>query len=163
MSRSRILKPAITLAAAFGFGALSLPATAHHGFRGAYDATSPLFMEGTVEEVTLAYPHVEMTIIVPADITVPATLPNLDVLGIPDAQAKIAPVSADTYHLQMAGTNFVTDLADRVKVGDRVALVALRNCQPPHEHRSRWIRIASGEVVTRGGATQAEVQGCENA
>lgn len=150
----------LALSAGLAIAAAALPAAAHHGFTGAYDATRPLYLEGTVEAVTLAYPHVEMTVTVPADIAVPDALPELDVLGIPDAQDIIAPVDAGTYDLQMAGTSFVVDLADRVMVGDRVALVALRNCQPPHEHRSRWIRLASGDVVTRGGETQAEVQGC---
>lgn len=114
-----------------------------------------------MEAVTLAYPHVEMTVAVPAGIAVPDALPDLDVLGIPDAQAKIAPVEAGTYALQMAGTNFVVDLEDRIQVGDRVSLIALRNFQPPHQHRSRWIRVALGDVVTRGGSTQAEVRGCD--
>ncbi|WP_163269550.1 hypothetical protein [Chelativorans alearense] len=152
---------ALLLAGLLGLGTIVLPAAAHHGFTGAYDATSPLYVEGTVEAVTLAYPHVEMTVAVPADITVPDVLPGLDVLGIPDAQAKIAPIEADTYDLQMAGTEFVTDLADRIQVNDRVSLVALRNCLPPHEIRSRWIRVASGDVVTVAGETQAEVQGCD--
>lgn len=151
----------LLLAGLLGLGAVTLPAAAHHGFTGAYDATRPLYIEGTVEAVTLAYPHVEMTVSVPENIAVPDALPNLDALGIANARAKLAPVTAGTYELQMAGTNFVVDLADRIAVGDRVALVALRNCLPPHEHRSRWIRLASGEVATRSGATQTEVEGCE--
>lgn len=140
---------------------LAAPATAHHGFRGAYDATRPLYIEGVVRRMTIAYPHVEMTIEVQETATVPAELPDIGNLGIADIMQTISVVEPGRYDLQIAGTEFVVNLQGRVAEGERVALVALRNCLPPNEYRSRWIRIANGEVVSNSGATQAEVQGCD--
>jgi hypothetical protein len=139
---------------------LSGVASAHHGFTGAYDASQPLYLEGEVTAATLVLPHAEMTITVPAGVSVPQGLTQLDALGIRDVSAKLRPMPAGSYRVQMAGTNFVRDLNGKIEVGDRIALVALRNCHPPHEVRSRWIRVSGGEVITRGGSTQAEVDGC---
>ncbi|MBX9910547.1 MAG: hypothetical protein K2Z25_17755 [Beijerinckiaceae bacterium] len=133
---------------------------AHHGFTGAYDASRPLYLEGVVERATLALPHVELIVDVAQPAPPPQALPRLETLGIPDIAARLRPIEAGRHRIQIAGTNFVAELQGRIKVGDRVALIALRNCRPPHEVRSRWIRLADGDVVARGGATQAEVQGC---
>ena len=144
--------------------ALGLPlvqANAHHGFSGAYDATAPLYIEGRVQNVILSYPHVEMTVEVAETAEIPADLPDIENLGIDDVPGIITVVEPGSYELQIAGTEFVSLLDGRIAEGDRIALVALRNCLPPHEYRSRWIRLASGDVVSNSGPTQAEVQGCE--
>jgi hypothetical protein len=147
--------------AALGLGAASLPAVAHHGFRGAYNAAQPIYIEGVVETVAIAPPHVELTMTAPAGITVPDALDKLADLNIEDALRKTVPAQAGSYDLQMAGTEFVSMLDGRIKPGDRIAAMALRNCSPPHEHRSRWIRLADGDIVTVTGRTQAEVDGCD--
>lgn len=158
--RGRLTMTMTMTTCALGAVLLAGAAVAHHGFTGAYDTSRPLYLEGRVTAVTLVQPHAEMTIEVPADIALPQDFPQIDVLGIADVPAKIRPMSAGTYRVQMAGTNFVRDLSGRIKPGDRVGLVALRNCRPPNEVRSRWIRTADGAVLVRGGATQAEVNGC---
>lgn len=162
MNRKRKMTNASVLAVALMTGAAALPALGHHGFRGAYDATSPMFVEGTVQEVTIAYPHVEMQVRVATEPAIPDELPRVDVLEIADARSKLRPIESGEYEVQLAGTEFVTALDGRIAPGDTVALIALRNCQPPHEVRSRWIRLADGDIVTVSGATQAEVQGCDN-
>jgi hypothetical protein len=161
-----MLKPnnsiAVNVLATFaGIGAIAVPALAHHGFSGAYNAAQPIYIEGVVEKVEISAPHVEMTLSAPAGITVPAALERIEDINIKNALSKTVAAQPGSYEIQMAGTAFVRALNNRVKVGDRIALVALRNCQPPHEHRSRWIRLASGEIVTVTGHTQAEVEGCE--
>jgi hypothetical protein len=149
------------VAAALGLGTASLPAIAHHGFRGEYNAAQPIYIEGVVDTVEIAPPHVELTLTAPAGIAVPASLDKLSDINIDDALAKTVPGTAGSYDLQMAGTEFVSMLDGRIKPGDSIAVMALRNCQPPHEHRSRWIRLADGQIVTVTGRTQAEVEGCD--
>lgn len=148
--------------AAFAAAALALlgtvPAGAHHGFTGAYDASRPIFMEGTVQRVTVAYPHVELTLQVTARAQVPGTLPKIDDLGIPELMKLMTSAAPGSYALQVAGLQ--SELEGRIAAGDRIALVALRNCLPPNQHRTRWIRVASGEVVSLSGRTQTEVAGC---
>jgi hypothetical protein len=161
MMSNRTRLAAAFLAAALGIGVATLPAIAHHGFRGAYNAAQPIYIEGVVDTVEIAPPHVELTLTAPPGIAVPASLDKIEDLSIEDALSKTVPAQAGTYDLQLAGTEFVGMLEGRIKPGDSIALMALRNCQPPHEHRSRWIRLADGEVVTVSGRTQAEVDGCD--
>jgi Family of unknown function (DUF6152) len=48
-------------------------AYAHHGWS-SFDQTQPLYLQGTVEDVEWANPHVEIDIQVPADLKLPADL-----------------------------------------------------------------------------------------
>lgn len=137
----------------------SIPAIAHHGFTGAYDASRPVFIEGIVQSVTVAYPHAEMTVQVTGRPQVPSELPQISNLGIADVTTRIVAAAPGTYFLQIAGLQ--QELQGRIANGDRIALVALRNCLPPNQHRSRWIRLASGEVVSVAGRMQTEVQNCQ--
>jgi hypothetical protein len=152
---------ATALAALLGFVAASLPAIAHHGFRGEYNTAQPIYIEGVVDTVEIAPPHVELALTAPSGVAVPSTLDKIADINIENALAKTVPAQAGSYDLQLAGTEFVGMLEGRIKPGDRIAVMALRNCQPPHEHRSRWIRLADGEIVTVTGRTQAEVEGCD--
>ena len=52
------------------------------------------------------------------------------------------------------------DLRDRLAVGDRVTVLALRNCLPPHEIRSSWIQLGDGAVVSYEGGLHVRVDGC---
>jgi Family of unknown function (DUF6152) len=137
----------------------AVPSHAHHGFTGEYDATRPIYIEGTVQQVTVAYPHVEMTIEVADAASVPGELPDISALGIEGVMDLISPAEPGTYDLQIAGLQ--EELEGNIASGDKIALVALRNCLPPNQYRSRWIRIASGEVVSLAGRTQTEVNGCD--
>ncbi len=151
--KSWVLAPVIV-------GALStLPASAHHGYTGEYDAQRPVFIEGRVQQVNIAYPHVEMTIRVSERNQVPVTLPKIADLAITDVMKIMTVAAPGAYALQVAGLQ--TELQGRIAVGDRIALVALQNCLPPNQYRTRWIRIASGDVVSLAGNTQTEVAGCK--
>jgi hypothetical protein len=139
--------------------ALTLPVLAHHGYTGEYNAAQPIYMEGTVEQVTIAYPHVEMTVRVAGQATVPAQLPRITDVGIADVSKKMTVAAPGTYPLQVAGLQ--KELDGRIAKGDKIALVALQNCLPPNQYRTRWIRIAAGDVVSLAGRTQTEVEGCK--
>lgn len=138
--------------------ACAVPVLAHHGFTGAYDAKRPIYIEGTVQSVTVAYPHVEMTVQVTGPSTVPGQLPKISDLGIPDVMKLMTVAPPGSYELQIAGLQ--KELEGRIAKGDKIALVALQNCLPPKQYRSRWLRIGTGDVVSRGGTPQTEVQGC---
>lgn len=140
----------------------AMPSMAHHGFTGAYDISQPIYISGTVRRVEVAYPHVEMTIEVAGSVTVPGDLPNIGNLGIENVMSIMTAAAPGSYDLEIAGLQ--TELDGRLAEGDKVALVALRNCLPPNQYRSRWVQFASGDVVTRaaGSRTQTEVNGCDD-
>lgn len=152
-------RPSLTLTAAFVVTLCTVPASAHHGYTGEYDANRPIYIEGTVRKVDVAYPHVEMTIQVTQRTQVPATLPKIADVAIPDVMKIMTMAAPGTYALQVAGLQ--TELQGRIAAGDRIALVALQNCLPPNQYRTRWVRIASGDVVSLAGNTQTEVAGCK--
>ena len=69
-------------------------------------------------------------------------------------------VTTDQYDSFELSIEYVFELDGRVNPGDRVAVIVLRNCEPPHQLRGQWVRPARGEAVIRGGTLQAEVEGC---
>ncbi len=140
--------------------AFAVPAVAHHGFTGQYDASKPTYIQGTVQAVTVAYPHAEMTIQVVDAATVPRELPEIANLRIQNVMEKMAVAEPGTYALQISGLQ--DELQGNIAAGDKIALVALRNCLPPNQYRSRWIRLASGKIASFAGAAQTEVNGCGN-
>jgi hypothetical protein len=139
--------------------AFAAPSQAHHRFTGEYDASQPIYIQGTVQAVTVAYPHAEMTIQVAGGVTIPAELPDISDLAIENVRDIMTVADAGTYDLQISGLQ--EELEGNVAVGDQIALVALRNCLPPNQYRSRWIRLASGEVASFAGRAQTEVNGCD--
>jgi hypothetical protein len=137
----------------------ALPSQAHHGFTGEYDASNPTYIQGTVQAVTVAYPHAEMTIQVGGAATIPAELPDITDLGIENVREIMTVAELGTYDLQVSGLQ--DELEGNIAVGDQIALVALRNCLPPNQYRTRWIRLASGDVASFAGRAQTEVNGCD--
>jgi hypothetical protein len=55
------------------------------------------------------------------------------------------------------------DLASRIREGDALSTIALRNCLAPHQLRGQWIRLADGSTVLRRGRMQSGVEGCDAA
>jgi len=47
-----------------------------------------------------------------------------------------------------------------VSVGDRVAVIAYRNCNAPNQLRGQWIIPKTGAPVAYAGQAQQEVEGC---
>jgi hypothetical protein len=140
--------------------ACAMSVLAHHGFTGKYDASKPIYIQGTVQAVTVVYPHAEMTIQVVDAATVPRELPEITDLGIRNVMEIMTAAQPGTYALQISGLQ--DELQGNIAAGDNIALVALRNCLPPNQYRSRWIRLASGKIASFAGAAQTEVNGCGN-
>lgn len=135
--------------------------TAHHGHTGQYDNTKIYVIEGRLERVTMTLPHLELVITVSGDSSASADYPNLQALGIDDAQSKIEPIAPGTYTLQFAhGSHFISNLGGGLVAVDQVTVLALRNCLEPNQLRSQWIRSEDRGVVTSQGRAQTEVEGC---
>jgi hypothetical protein len=137
--------------------ALSGPARAHHGFTGRYDTDQPIWLKGRITALTLARPHPTITL-TPVDEPVPhglkmppemtgALVSPRDRVGVAQT-VEFAPVSA------------FFDMGDRARVGDVVEIIALRNCSPPHQLRSQWLRLANGAVIERVGKLSYMHRGC---
>jgi hypothetical protein len=156
MQRSLKL-PYVTVALALITGASAL---AHHGFTGRYDTDKPVFLVGRVTTLSTSPPHATITltptpstIVPPSESERPKELtgamigPNNEYLGKP-VTIEFPPVRA------------FFELGSKLKAGDAVEIIALRNCAPPHQLRSQWIRLPNREVVEREGRLSYMVRGC---
>jgi len=152
-SRRFILTSALIVLALSGGGVL-----AHHGVTGQYDMSTPIVIGGMVTRTTFAPPHPIVTVRV-EQTDIPAG--NLD---RPDEFRGQLVVRAEDIgqdrEIELSPVRTFYDLADRVRVGDRVLIVALRNCLAPNQLRSSWIRLADGEVVSYTGGLHRRVDGC---
>jgi hypothetical protein len=138
-------------------------ASAHHGFGGRYDLSRPVWIEGVVKQVHFGQPHAEITVEVPADIQLPRTAPDLaSAASFLDGSALT--VRADTagrvVKIELPPTQQFFRLGNVVVVGATIAVVAVRNCEAPHQLNGQWLRLASGEIVARSGAMSYMVKGC---
>jgi len=147
-----------TFGTVFGFLALTGIVSAHHGVTGRYDASAPIILHGTVTAATFSPPHPVFTVRGEAK-ELPATN-----LGRPDeyfgplrTRAEDVGVERD---VELSPVRLFYDLADRIRVGDQVTIVALRNCLSPHQLRSTWLRLPDGEVVSYTGDWAPGVDGC---
>ena len=138
---------------AFSGGAL-----AHHGVTGRYDASIPIILIGEVTAATFAPPHPVVTVRVTS-----GDLPDHDV-GRPDEYFGKPVVRAEDVGVErtveLSPVRMFYDLAGQLKVGDRVTIVALRNCLPTHQLRSTWLRLSNGEVLSYTGDWAPGVDGC---
>jgi hypothetical protein len=138
-------------------------AWAHHGFGGRYDLANPVWIEGEVTEAYFGQPHAELNIAVPDDLSLLASVPDLgSAASFLDADALVIlpETQGATVVVELPPTQQYYGLGDRVAVGDRVAIVAVRNCEPPHQLNGQWLRLADGEVVARAGAMSYMVEAC---
>ena len=62
--------------------------------------------------------------------------------------------------VEFAPIGMFFSLGDRLKVGDRVEIIAMVNCESPHELRSQWLRLADGTLLMRTGGNHRKVGGC---
>lgn len=141
-----------------GFLALTEIVSAHHGVTGRYDASEPIILHGTVTAATFSPPHPVFTVRAEAK-----ELPAMP-LGRPEeyfgplrTRAEDVGVERD---VELSPVRLFYDLADRLRVGDQVTIVALRNCLSPHQLRSTWLRLPDGEVVSYTGDWAPGVDGC---
>lgn len=131
---------------------------AHHGVTGQYDASQPIVLSGTLVEATFAPPHPVLTV-------------RVDDAGAPEGPLGrpveyFGPVITRPEDLgaelevEMSPVRMFYDIADRVVPGDRITLVVLRNCLPPHQLRSTWMILPDGDVISYGGDWAPGVDGC---
>jgi hypothetical protein len=149
--------------------AAATPAQAHHGFTGRYDASQPLYLQGTVTAASYGYPHALITIDPTEAGPPPVDLRNLSEadyqrLGgrqVVSSAAPVRPTGEGTLTLLLPPpmTTTVADRADRPTVGANVGAVAYRECRTG-ELRVQLLRISAGERVVRTGVVQTEVDGC---
>jgi hypothetical protein len=131
---------------------------AHHGVTGLYDTSRPIALTGTVTEATFSPPHPVISIRIEQ-----ADAPGGD-LGRPDEiTGPIATRAEDVgrvREIEFSPVRTFYNLGRRVQVGDKVTVVALRNCRPPHQLRSSWIRLPGGEIVSYAAGLHKRTDGC---
>jgi hypothetical protein len=158
--RSGRRSAALSLACA-AVGLLTLTgegASAHHGVTGRYDAGHPISITGTVVRTTFSPPHPVMTIRV-AEGPPPGSGSNLP----RDLRGPVATRRSDIGQLrtvEFTPADRFYALRSRVKPGDKVQLIAMRNCLPPHQLRSWWLRLPGGQVVVVNGDWARKVARC---
>jgi hypothetical protein len=148
--------------------ATSIPKVeAHHGFTGRYDASSPLYLRGTVQEVRWQSPHSVLLLTLPKELEVPPEfrqLPEVNQLGADTQKQLAAPRNFLGTQQQVEFppvASMVEPLENRLQVGDSVQLVVLRNCESPHQLRVLLARLEDGTTVARAN-TGNQVNGCQN-
>jgi hypothetical protein len=140
------------------FAGLAVPALAHHGFTGRYDTNNPIWIEGVVERLATAPPHPTMRVRIdspapsPGVIVAPSELTG-PIRALSDGAGRAVEVEFPPVAAFYA-------MGEKVRVGDRVAIIALRNCRPPHQLRSQWLRLSSGELIERAGRLSYQSRGC---
>ncbi|MEO0632074.1 MAG: hypothetical protein AAFY46_15325, partial [Planctomycetota bacterium] len=136
------------------FGTLAL---AHHGFGGRYDRAAPIYLEGRVLEAYFGFPHAEVVIDV-----------DPKAMVAPEPVATGAFATGLTFWRAALGRQVKVEfppvarffaLEGRVQLGDRMGLVVLRNCEPPHQLRAQWVAPSEGRPVIREGTMQTEERG----
>lgn len=133
-----------------------IPARAHHGLGGRYDRSAPVWLEGPVTTAYFGQPHAELSILVSASAP-PTPVPSA--IGA-FAEGLVAWSGGETVEVEFPPVRLFFALDGRIRSGDRVAVVALRNCEPLGQLRGQAIRPPDGVWVVREGRMQAEVAGC---
>ncbi|MGU3399861.1 hypothetical protein ACLBWS_08980 [Brucellaceae bacterium D45D] len=153
----------LTVAAVLSIGALTHSAFGHHGFGGRYDLNVPVWIEGEVIEAYFGQPHAELKVHTASDLAVPAALPDMEsASGFLDsgALAVLPETQGRDIVVELPPTQQYFGLGDKIRPGDRIAVVALRNCEEPHQLNGQWLRLADGEIVVRSGPMTYMVKGC---
>lgn len=138
-------------------------ARAHHGFDGRYNLAAPVWIEGAVVDAYFGHPHSELTVQISRDVAVPAPAPDLGpASSFLNLQALTGPgqIVGQAVVLELPPTPQYSSLGRRIAIGDRIAAVALRNCEPPHQLNVQWLRLPDGGVESRSGAMSYMVDGC---
>lgn len=153
-------------AGTFLAGALVLGSGAawgHHGFGGRYDLSTPVWIEGEVTRAFFGQPHAELVINVVDELGVPAGGPDLGSAAafLDPARLQVREeMRGASVEVELPPTQQYFSLRDRIAVGDLIAIVAVRNCDPPHQLNGQWLRLADGESVARAGAMSYMVERC---
>ncbi|MBX9910546.1 MAG: hypothetical protein K2Z25_17750 [Beijerinckiaceae bacterium] len=161
---ARSVKVAATCATILVFGiAMSGLSLAHHGFTGRYDLSQPIWLEGMVVASRPGQPHAEIGLSIEAELT----LPNepVDLAGASDTIRAKALAIRDELRGRVVTIEFqpLSDffrLGERIGRGQRVAAIAFRNCDAPHQLRAQWVRLAGETPVARSGRASYLVDRC---
>lgn len=131
---------------------------AHHGVSGQYDTSKPFLLAGVVTRTIFSPPHPVLSVRVET-----ANPPPLEVDRPDEFTGPFVARQEDvgqTREIEFSPVQAFFDLGNRVRVGDRVVVLALRNCLPPHQLRSSWIQLSDGDVVSYRGGLHRRVHGC---
>lgn len=134
--------------------------TAHHGVTGLYDTSMPIVLAGTVTQTAFTPPHPVISVRVEtAEPKLPAAagLRTDEFTGTANVRSEDVGKVRD---VEFSPVRIFYDLADTVKVGDRIVIVALRNCRPPHQLRSSWMQLSDGQIVSYEGGLHRRADGC---
>jgi hypothetical protein len=133
-------------------------ASAHHGGTGRYDAGRPVYLKGRVVEARFAPPHPQLRLAVEA-----GQVPALSAAETADFLGEVIVRPGDIGQvrtIEFAPINMYFAMGDRLAVGDRVEVIAMVNCEPPHELRSQWLRLVDGTLLMRTGGNHRKVSSC---
>ncbi len=134
-------------------------ALAHHGFGGRYDISQAIWLAGQVESARIGMPHPVLRLRVAA---APQRPTALKLAAEFEPRLVLRPQDAGQLReIEFPPVARFLELGPEIKPGDALAVIAWRNCSPPHQLRGQWVQLASGRVVVREGRMQTEVQGCE--
>ncbi|MCU0882752.1 MAG: DUF6152 family protein [Hyphomonadaceae bacterium] len=155
MSKNR-LTAALTVAAAT-LTTVTV-AIAHHGRNGAYDVSRPIALEGVITEASFAPPHPVITIRVDAR---PRAASASGMPGYEGAAAINRAADAGAVRvIEFSPLPQFTALRDSVTVGQRIQIMAFRNCIGTHDLRGHWVRTAGGVIAQRDNRPTSAVNGC---
>lgn len=137
---------------------------AHHGFAGQYDASRPLYLQGTVRQVRWQSPHSTLIVELPKNLEVPPEFRQVSASELGANTQKQLTIFPDLLGTQQRVefppvASMVDPLQDRLQVGDSIQLVVLRNCEPPNQLRILLARLTDGTTVARA-KTANQVNGC---
>jgi hypothetical protein len=124
----------------FGFLALTGIVSAHYGLAGRYDASAPIILHATV--TAAAYSPLYPFFMARGEAK---ELPSME-QGGPEEYFEALRTRAEDVgverDVELSPVRLYYDLADILRVGDEITIVALRNCLSP----STWLRLPDGEV-----------------
>lgn len=133
-------------------------AWAHHGVTGRYDTGTPIVIAGTITRATFAPPHPVLSVRVDAT-ELPAL--NVDRPDIITGPLVMRPEDAgQVREIEFSPVRMFHELGSELRAGDRVVLIALRNCLAPHQLRSSWIQLPGGRIVSYTGDWAGRTHGC---
>ncbi len=155
MSKKATVGVAVVSLAVLGLGG---GVFAHHGVTGQYDGAVPIVLHGTVTAATFSPPHPVLAVEVTG-----RTLPDFEVGR---AEEYFGPVVirpedvGQVLQVEFAPARMFYELSGQLRPGDEVTVLALRNCLPPHQLRSSWLRLSDGKVLSYTGDWAPSVDGC---
>jgi len=130
---------------------------AHHGFGGEYNRSQPIYLSGVVKSVYFGYPHATLTL---------NTVAAKQSVDLPENAQEFKQgltfwkETSQTIKVEFPPVGKFFALENRVNIGDNIAIIALKNCEPPHQLRGQWILLSSNESIVRSGVMQNEVDHC---